>query len=189
MRLDCRLADVELLADLRVREAARNQTKHVQLALRQLAELLRRLSARNARELLDHPLRDRGGQQRVSAGHDPDRLEELLGRVVLQDESAGAGSERLVDVLVQVERRQDQHPGRVVGGEDPPRRLEPVELRHADVHEHDGRVEAGGLVDRLEPVARLGDDLDVRLTREQHAEARPDHRLVIGDEDAHAHIR
>ena len=50
-------------------------------------------------------------------------------------------------------------------------------------------VEARRLVDRLEPVARLGDDLDVRLTREQHAEACPDHRLVVGDEDAHAHPR
>ena len=92
-------ADVELLANLCVREAARNQTKNVQLAIRQLLELLRRLNARNARELLDHPLRDRGGQQRVSARHDANRLEELFGWVVLQDELAGAGSERLVDVL------------------------------------------------------------------------------------------
>src|SRR3546814_13120366 len=49
-----------------------------------------------------------------------------------------------------VEGRQDQDPRLVVGGEDPPRRLEPVELRHADVHEHDRRVEARRLVDRLE---------------------------------------
>ena len=76
---------------------------------------------------------------------------------------------------------------RRVGGEDSPRRLEAVELRHADVHQDDGRVEAGGLVDRLEPVARFGDDFDVVFVGEEHAEAGADHRLVVGDEDADAH--
>ena len=74
-----------------------------------------------------------------------------------------------------------------VGGEDPPGRLEPVELGHADVHQDDGRVEAGRLVDRLEPVRRLGDDLDVLLPGEQQAKAGAHHRLVVGDEDADAH--
>ena len=43
VRLDGRVADVELLADLGVREAAGDQTKDVQLALGQLAELFRGL--------------------------------------------------------------------------------------------------------------------------------------------------
>jgi len=71
--------------------------------------------------------------------------------------------------------------------ENPPRGLEPVELGHADVHEHDLRLEPGGLVDRLEPVGRLGDDLDALLAPEEHPEARADHRLVVGDEDADRH--
>src|SRR4051794_6285554 len=49
------------------------------------------------------------------------------------------------------------------GGEDPAGRLEAVELRHADVHEHDRRVEPPDLGDRLAAGARLGDDLDVGL--------------------------
>ena len=95
---------------------------------------------RRARELLDHALRDGGREQRVSGGHGAHGGDQLLGRVVLEHEAAGAGAQRLVDVLVEVERRQDQDPGRVVGGEDPPRRLEPVELGHADVHEDDARA-------------------------------------------------
>ena len=74
-----------------------------------------------------------------------------------------------------------------VGGEDVARRLDAVELGHADVHQHDGRVEARGLLDRLDAVARLGDDVDVGLAREQQAEAGADHRLVVGDEHADAH--
>ena len=75
---------------------------------------------------------------------------------------------------------------RGVGGEDAPGRLEPVELGHADVHQDDRRIEARRLVDRLEPVARLGHDLDVLLAGEQHAKAGADHRLVVGDEHTDA---
>jgi hypothetical protein len=44
-------------------------------------------------------------------GDDADCREELFGRVVLEHEAAGTGAERLVDMLVEVERRQDQDPG------------------------------------------------------------------------------
>jgi hypothetical protein len=88
----------------------------------------------DARELFDHAFGDAGGEQSVSARHDADGGEELFRRVVLEQETAGAGAERFVDVLVEVERRQDEDPRCVIGGEDPPRRLEPVELGHADVH-------------------------------------------------------
>src|SRR5262249_44724089 len=78
-----------------------------------------------------------------------------------------------------VERRQDQDPALRVGLHDPPRGLEPVELGHPDVHEYDVRPDARGLLHRLEPVARLGDDLDVPLVGEQHPEPGPHHRLVV----------
>jgi hydrogenase maturation protein HypF len=187
VRLHGRLADEELAADLVVREAARDQAEDVELALGQLAELLRRGGVRDARELLDHAPRHGGGEERVAARDGADRGEELLGRVVLEHEAAGARAQRLVDVLVEVEGGQDQDARGVVGGEDAPRRLEPVELRHADVHQDHGGPEARGLVDRLEPVRRLRHDLDVVLAAEQHPEARADHRLVVDDEDADAH--
>ena len=67
------------------------------------------------------------------------------------------------------------------------RRLEPVELGHADVHQDDVRTEAVGLLYRLEPVARLGHDVDVLLAGEQHAKAGANHRLVVGDEHTDRH--
>src|SRR5918996_124942 len=70
---DGRVADVELLADLRVRETARDEAEHVQLAIGQVGQLLRRLSVRDSRELLDHALRDRRREERLAAGDDPDR--------------------------------------------------------------------------------------------------------------------
>ena len=100
-------------------------------------------------------------------------VDELLGRGVLEQEAARAGPQRLVDVLVQVERRQDEHVrrrrvradaaasprcrrGPACGCPSAPRRA----------------CSARDRVDRLEPVAGLADDLDVGLGVEDHAEAR-----------------
>jgi hypothetical protein len=141
------------------------------------------------RELFDHAFGDSGGEQRITVGNDANCGDQLFGRVVLENEAAGAGTEGLVDVLVEVECRQDEDPGRVIGGEDAPGRFEAVELGHPDVHQHDRGSIADGLIDRLEAVACLGDDLDVRFTGKQHAETRADHRLIVGDEDADTHGR
>ena len=140
-----------------------DQAEDLALACRQLLELPRAARPRVARELPDHALGDGGREERVAGGDGPDRRDQLLGRVVLEHEAAGAGAERLVDVLVEVEGREDEDPRGRVGGEDAPGRLEAVELRHADVHQDDGRVEARRLGDGLVAVLRLGDDVDVLL--------------------------
>ena len=71
--------------------------------------------------------------------------------------------------------------------DEPPGRLEPVEVRHADVHQDDVGVELAGCPERLLAVARLADDLDVRLRLEDHAEARAHESLVVDDQDTDAH--
>ena len=50
-----------------------------------------------------------GAKQRLARRHDANGLEQLLRGHVLEEESAGAGRERVVDVLVQIERGQDEH--------------------------------------------------------------------------------
>ena len=143
-------------------------------------------------ELGDQPPGDGRGQQRVARGDDADAGGQLLGRDVLEQEAAGARPQRLVDVLVEVEGREHEDADATVGrrvaaARDPPGRLDAVELGHADVHQDDVRRQASGLVDRLAPVRGLADDLEVLLGVEDHAEARADERLVVGDEDADAH--
>src|SRR5437867_1366729 len=58
VRLDRRLADVELLRDLPVREAAGDQARDISFALTEVIEFLRRRGTGRAGELLDHPSRD-----------------------------------------------------------------------------------------------------------------------------------
>ena len=116
----------------------------------------------------------------------------MLGRHVLEQEPGGPGLESRVDVLVEVERRQDHDPRRCardapVGTrwtDQPPGRLQAVETRHPDVHQHDVGPVAPGQPDRCLAVGGLRDDLDVRLRLEDHPEAGADQGLVVGDEDA-----
>ena len=90
---------------------------------------------------------------------------------------------RLVDVLVEVEGGEDDDARGAVAGENLAGRREAVHPRHADVHQRHVRGEAARRRDRLLPVPGLGDDLHVGLGLDDHPEAAPDHRLVVGDQD------
>jgi hypothetical protein len=115
---------------------------------------------------------------------DVDRGDQLLGRHVLEQEAACARAQRLVDVLVEVERRQHEHGDRIAVrfGEDPAGRLQPVEPRHLDVHEHDVGTPTERQVDGVEPVGRLAHDRDAGLGLEDRSEARAHEGLVVGDQ-------
>ena len=82
---------------------------------------------------------------------------------------------------------EDQDSGGVVSGEDPPGRLESVELGHPDVHQDHGSIKPPLLGYRFESISCLCHDFDVLLAGEQHPEPSPDHGLVVGDEDADLH--
>jgi hypothetical protein len=138
-------------------------------------------------ELLDHASRDRRRKERFPRGDRADRSEQLLGGVVLEDEAACPGFQPFEDVLVEVERRENQDPRGVIGRQDATSRLKTVQLGHADIHQDDGGTKPRCLVDGLEPVARLGDHFDVVLVGEQHPKARADHRLVVGDQHTDRH--
>ena len=117
MRLHGRVAEHELLGYLAVRQPARHESEHLGLARRQLGERIRRRRGRRgARELLDEALGDAGSDQRVAARDDTNSGDEVLGRRVLQQESACARAERVVDVRIEIEGRQHQHRRPVASG-------------------------------------------------------------------------
>jgi len=90
----------------------------------------------------------------------------------------------LVDVLVQIERRQDQDAWRVYALEQPPGGLDPVQPRHAHVEDDDVWLERARLRECLVAVFGLAHDLDVVFAFEDHADAAANERLVVDDEDA-----
>ena len=190
MRLDGALGDEQLGGELGVAVPARQHHEHLALALRERLEPLAHVRLDGPpRELLDDPPRDRRREQRVAGRHHAHRVDELLGRSVLEQEAARAGLHRLEDVLVALERGEDHHAAACSSAFSVIRRVacEPVAAGHLDVHEHDVGAQAPGRRRGLLAVLRLADHLDVGLGPEDHAEPGADHRLVVGEQDADAH--
>ena len=140
------------------------------------------------RELPDQATGDRRREQCPAFSDGPHGDGKLLWRDVLEDEATRSRSQRLVDVFVGIERGEDEHahvPVRL--GEDARGRLEPVHLRHPDVHEDHVRPMGPCCVDRLETRPCLGHHLDVVVDTQNHGETAPNQCLVVDDEDADAH--
>src|SRR6185437_10103503 len=112
--------------------------------------------------------------------------QQVGGLGVLDQEAAGPGTDRLVDVLVGLEGGQDDHldPGQVVVGGDAAGGLQAVHPGHPDIHQHHVGALAEGQVDRLGPVGGLADDLEVVGGVNEHVESGADQRLVVGEQDA-----
>ena len=125
-----------------------SSSQHLALALGELGETGRGLGRggrRAARELGDDGARDRGREQRRAARHHADGVEQLLRRGVLEHEPAGARAEGVEHVVVEAEGGEHEHPHLVAQRrEDPPRGLDPVELRHPDVEHRDVRLARRG---------------------------------------------
>ena len=115
----------------------------VGLAAAQQDAGVQRVVRRPARRRLDGPLDQALGdarcEQRVACCVDPDRRCELVGARALEPEPARARPQRLVHVVVRIERRQHQHAWAValvpLGAEQLARRGQSVEHGHAHVHE------------------------------------------------------
>nr|BFE69108.1 hypothetical protein GCM10020092_024090 [Actinoplanes digitatis] len=109
---------------------------------------------------------------------------------VLEQEAAGAGAQRGVDVLVQVEGRDDHDGDRVrhLGSGQRAGGLDAVEAGHPDVEEAHVGAQVPGQFDGAVPVGGLADDLDVRLRVEDHRESGADDLLIVGDHHPHGHV-
>src|SRR5690606_17203968 len=122
------------------------------------------------------------------------------GRCVLQQEAARARPQRLVHVVVDVERGEHQDPrpvlprrpggaGGAAGGEQPAGGLQPVHLGHPHVHQHHVGPGAAAQLDAPGAVGGLAHHVDVALGGQQGGEAGPHHGLVVDDDDARRHVK
>jgi hypothetical protein len=101
---------------------------------------------------------------------------------VLDEEAAGARAQGLVNVLVEVERCEDDNAHGLIPralGSQLTRGGEAVEPWHPDVHQDQIWTQFAGELDRGASVPRLSDDLDVGLRLEDRAQAGEDERLII----------
>jgi hypothetical protein len=106
------------------------------------------------------------------------------------EEAAGAGSQRGVYVLVEVECGQDEDPGRLSGrvlAGDLAGRRHPVGPWHPDVHQEHVGLGCPGKLDGPGSVGGLPDYLQAGLRGDQCPEARAHQRVIVGDRDPDAH--
>ena len=139
--------------------------------------------------LFDESLRRRRRDNRVALIYRANRTQQRLRLGVLEQESGCAGVDSRHHVLVQVERRQDDHAGlaRCVSGgrfqrADAAGRFQSVHAGHAHVHQHHIGVQRFGQRHRLGAIARLPDHLYVRLGSDHHCESRSHQFLIVGDD-------
>ena len=95
-------------------------------------------------EGLDQLPGDARRQQSFSPRACPYRGGQLMRWCGLQQEAGRTSTEGLVDVFVEIERREHQDPGRRAGVENALGGLNAVAIGHFDVHEHDIRGEGVG---------------------------------------------
>ena len=100
------------------------------------------------------------------------------------------GAERLVDVFVEVERRQDDDPGRIARAvEDPTRRLETVHRSASgcpSARRRSGARRTASTASRPSPASATIDDVGLRP--QDHPEAGPDQSLVVDEDDPDRHV-
>ncbi len=112
------------------------------------------------------------------------RGKELAPRIGFQEVAAHAGGERFAHELLGLVHREHQHAAARAMSHDAPRRLEPVELRHAQVEDDHVRREFLGQLHGGAPVGRLGANLPVCAHFQQRPEAAPHNVMIIRKEDA-----
>ena len=143
---------------------------------------------RSPGDLLDQPAGDRRGQQGVAGGDHPHRVDQLLRRRVLEQEPAGAGAQRGVHVVVEVERRQ--HRARAAGR--PARSIRRVASMpstcgmRTSISTTSGRARATSST-ASRPSAASPTTAMSGLALQDHAEPGAHHRLVVDQDDADRH--
>src|SRR5262249_42623482 len=134
-------------------------------------------------ELVEEPPGRGGGEDRLAAGHGADGGQQVRGRGVFEEESAGAGLGPGGDGLVQGGGGEGQDPAGRGGGGDRGGRLDSVHAGHPHVHQHHVGVQGLRHADPGRPVGGLTGHLDVGLGVEDHPEAQAEQGLVIDEQD------
>ena len=143
-----------------------------------------RVAAAGRDEPVEVAHRDRRRDQRVTDGGGAHRLEQQLRTAVFEDEAGGAVAQRDLDVLVGVEGRGDDDSQRRlhVGAGEEPGGGEAVEHGHPDVEQADIGPDPLGQFDGRTTVVGLADNGHVGLAVDDHPEAGPHHRLIVGEQ-------
>ena len=131
----------------------------------------------------------RRGEVHLAVARGADRRRDVVGPGVLEQEAGGARLDGRHDPLLldRAGERDDldlRARRRQLAG-----RLDAVEPRQVEVHDHDVRAERLGRAECLAAVGRLADHLDVLEERQELAQTTADHGVVVDEEHASGRTR
>ena len=174
------LCDLQLLGDLGIREAVRDQLDHLRLALAERHVIATATAAVGRRQHRPEPR-----VQVVSAvDRGPERLQQLGRLGLLQDVAPGTRAQRLAGVLGVLSHRQDRDRKRGMGDEHLWQGPEARPSRHRQVERQQIRLQLADLADHRGDVGRFGHDRELSvLALEHRADAVADDRVVVSDDD------
>src|SRR3954453_18358598 len=179
--------DVQLLADLVVRQPVGDEAQDLELARRQQRAHRGALAAGAAGELAQQVAGELGRDDRAAAVGRDDRLAQLLAGRALREVPRGAGGDRVEQALRALVGRHDQRPDlRELGAQALEDDLA-AQAGHAQVEHHDVGLDRAGQVHRGDAVVGLADDLDARVALERADDALAHERVGLGDQHADLH--
>ncbi len=186
MILDGARRQAEQLGDLPVGISLGEKAQDVELATGQLDR--RQAPAVHRRDrLMKQRAGHRGVHVDVAPTHRVDRVDDL-GLLGALDHVAGAARpKRLVQQALVLVHGEEQHDDLWMRLLQPLRGLDAVLGRHGDVEQNHVGVQRLGEAQRLGTVARLADDLEIGVGREQGSKAGPDDGVVVSDQDSDRH--
>ena len=126
-----------------------------------------------------------GCRNALFAGVDmPDDVDQFGRRHAFQNVPAGSGFERALHFDIAFERGEDDDARRGKFAANGEHRVDAVQVRQAEIHEHDIRVGGPVLPDGFGSGGRLRDQLHIGLAVDDGGDALPQKRMVVDAEDA-----
>ena len=107
-------------------------------------------------------------------------MDQIVGGGLLDQVARGASLGELMHVFVVTVGREDEHFAGQALLDDLARGLEPVQLRHGDIHDDDIRGELLRHVDGLAAIFGLADHFDVGFGGKEGTDSLAHDRMVVG---------
>ena len=162
------------------------QQQHLDLASREPSRNVVGYAAAEAASLA-HPLQqapsNRSGQGRFAPRDSAQERRDPLGRLALEQVAGGPRPDRLEQVVLRPRRREDDDLARRRCMTDLRQRRETVHAGHGEIEQDELRLQLPGARDRLLPVGRLTDDVEVVASQERR-EGLAGEGVIVDDQDA-----
>lgn len=177
-------SDSKPTGNVGVVESSSQEVKNLRFAIRQRRESDVRAQWARFREFSEDLVRDGWAEHGISSGHALHSSDDIGWLGSLDGVAAGAGAHCGQHRSVVVEHREHEDSYLWRSGEDPARRLNPVDVGEVHIHDHDIGLEGKGKIGRFETSCGFADDDKIARGVQKRTQATSNDWVVVDHEDA-----